>query len=374
MSVTRTGQRRRSRTRALTLALVLAAGLLLAAGCTSSDNGGATSTTTAKLDKLTLVAAPGPMAIPMAYLVANDRLADVAQETELLVWENADQLKAMVAGGQGDFVTVPSNTAAIFHNKGLQLQLLDISVWNITYLVTSDADAASFSDIKGQSLVVSLQGSPPDVMFQYLATKQGLDPQKDFDLRYVTDPTQAAQLLVAGEVQNAVLSEPLATAALLQTKAAEQPLRRALAFDAAWAYAAAKAAQPASEEAGATGGVLESRAVPSALTRTPIAGVVATARVMDKPEVIAAFEREYALAVEWMVANPEAAGRLVETELPQLGLKAAVMTASLQNITWDHTPAAEARADLEAFFTALSEISPAFVGGKLPADAFYYAP
>ena len=37
-----------------------------------------TSTTGAKLDKLTLVAPPGPMAIPMAYLVANDKLADVA--------------------------------------------------------------------------------------------------------------------------------------------------------------------------------------------------------------------------------------------------------------------------------------------------------
>ena len=38
-----------------------------------------------------------------------------------------------------------------------------------------------------------------------------------------------------------------------------------------------------------------------------------------------------------MLANPEEAGKLVETELPQLGLKAAVMTASLKNITWKYT-------------------------------------
>ena len=354
MSIVGTGSRRRVIATWLTLALVLTAGLLLAAGCGSSDNGGATSTTTVKLDKLTLVAAPGPMAIPLAYLVANDKLAEVADEAELLVWENADQLKAMVAGGEGDFVTVPSNTAAIFYNKGLQLQLLDISVWNITYLVSSDAAAASFTDIKGQSLAVSLQGSPPDVMFQYLATKEGLDPQNDFELRYVTDPTQAAQLLIAGEVKNAVLSEPLATAALLQTKDAETPLSRALAFDVAWTAATGAAAGE------------------SALT--PIAGMVATGRVMEQPGVIAVFEREYALAVEWMLANPEEAGMLVETELPQLGLKAAVMTASLKNITWKHTPAAEARASLEAFYTALTEISPEFVGGKLPSGAFYYAP
>jgi NitT/TauT family transport system substrate-binding protein len=142
------------------------------------------------------------------------------------------------------------------------------------------------------------------------------------------------------------LSEALATAALLQTKTAEKPLRKAFAFDAAWAKAA--------------GG--------SALS--PIAGTAATASVMDKPAVVAAFEREYAAAVEWMLANPEEAGKLIETEL----LKAPVMTAALKGITWKYTTAADARASLEAFYTALMELSPEVIGGKLPDDGFYYAP
>ncbi len=339
----------------LAVAVVLGAALLLVtAGCGGSAPA-TTSTAVTKLDKLTLVAPPGPMAIPMAYLVVNDKLAGVAEETELVIWENADQLRAMVADGQGDLVTVPSNNAAIFYNKGLRLRLLDISVWNITYLITSDPGASSFTDIKGQSLVVSLQGSVPDVMFQFLATKEGLDPTGDFDLRYATDPTQAAQLLIAGEVENAVLSEALATSVILQTKDKGVPLRRALAFDEAWAAA--------------VGGAAGQEAL-----QTPIAGVVATATVMDEPEVIAAFEREYAAAVQWMLVDPEAAGQLVETELPQLGLKAAVLTASLQSVTWRHTPAAEARAGLESFYAALMELSPEVIGGKLPDDGFYYLP
>jgi NitT/TauT family transport system substrate-binding protein len=221
--------------------------------------------------------------------------------------------------------------------------------------MTSDPEAASFADIQGQSLVVSLQGSVPDVMFQYLATKEGLDPANDFALRYATDPTQAAQLLVAGEVDNAVLSEALATSVILQTKDKEVPLRRALAFDEAWAAA--------------TGAAADAEA-----PQTPIAGVVATATVMERPEVIAAFEREYAAAVQWMLGDPAAAGQLVETELPELGLKAAVLTASLENITWQHTPAAEARSSLESFYTALMELSPEVIGGKLPDDGFYYVP
>jgi NitT/TauT family transport system substrate-binding protein len=309
-----------------------------------------TSSVPAKVQKLTLVAPPGPMAIPMAYLVVNDKLAEVAESTEVIVWENVEQLKAMVAGKQGDLVTVPSNTSAIFYNKGLELKSLDISVWNITYLVTPDPQADSFSDIKGKSLVVPFQGSVPDVMFQYLAKSEGLDPQKDFALRYATDPTQASQLLLSGQVENAVLSEALTTAVILQSRSTDRPLYRSLAFDQAWVKAVG---------AGAT---------------TPIAGTVAAASVLDKPQVIAVFQREYAAAVDWMLANPEAAGKLVETELPQLGLKAAVMTEALKNITWRYTPAPQARASLEAFYTVLSSLSPEVIGGKLPDDGFYYAP
>jgi NitT/TauT family transport system substrate-binding protein len=157
-------------------------------------------------------------------------------------------------------------------------------------------------------------------------------------------------LLLAGKVDNAVLSEALATSVLMQTKTAEKPLYRSFAFDAAW-----------SEVSGGSGS-------------TTIAGTVATSSVMDKPEVIAAFEREYEAAVAWMLADPGEAGRLVETELPELGLKAEVMAASLQSITWKYTPAAEARVDLEAFYQALTELSPQVIGGTLPDDGFYYAP
>jgi NitT/TauT family transport system substrate-binding protein len=314
---------------------------------TSSSEAVTTTVSPVKLDKLTLVAPPGPMAIPLAYIAMNNKLADVAEQTEVVVWENQDQLKAYVAGGQGDFVTMPSNTAAVFYNKGLPLQLLDISVWNITYLMTADPTAASFADIKGQSLAIPFEGSVPDLMFQYIAKAEGLDPQKDFDIRYTPDPTQAAQLLLSGQVQNAVLSEALATAAELQTKTAAKPLHRALAFDEAWAEASGEAA-------------------------SPIAGTVATTSVLDKPEVVRAFIREYKAAVQWMLDNPEEAGRLMETQLPQLGLKAPVMTAALQNITWDYIPATDARVSLEEFYQALSELSPDVIGGKFPDDGFYF--
>ncbi len=313
----------------------------------TSEAATSTSAAAGRLDTITLVAPPGPMAIPLAYIAVNDKLSAVAAQTKVVVWENADQLKAYVAGKQGDFVTMPSNNSSIFYNKGIALQLLDISVWNITYLITSDGTAANLADIKGQSVAVSLQGSVPALMFQYLAKAQGLDPAKDFQVRYATDPTQAAQLLLSGQVQNAVLSEALATAVILQTKDSAKPLHRALAFDKAW-----------TDSAGGD---------------TPIAGTVATGSVLGRPDVIVAFEQAYKEAVQWMLDNPEEAGELMAAQFPQLGLKAPVMTASLKNITWRYTPAKDARPSLDAFYQDLSELSPEVIGGKVPDDGFYFS-
>ncbi len=264
------------------------------------------------MDKLTLVAPPGPMAIPLAYMAVNNKLADVAVKTEVVIWENADQLKAYVAGKQGDFVTMPSNNSAIFYNKGLKLQLLDISVWNITYLITTDPKASGFADIKGQSMAVSLQGSVPDLMFQYIAKAQGLDPVRRTS-RSATPPTPPRRPSCCSPAR----CRTPCSVRLWPRPSSSRPKTAPSRSTGLWLSTRLGTTLPAAD--------------------SPIAGTVATASVLDSPDVIAAFEREYQEAVQWMLDNPEEAGELVETQLPQLGLKAAVMTASLKNITWRYT-------------------------------------
>ena len=324
------------------IALALGLMLTLVAGCAPKEE------PVTRMPKLTLVTPPGPMAIPLAYITVNDKLSAVAEETELVIWENPDQLKAIVAGNQGDFVTLPSNAAATFYNKGLGGQLLDISVWNILYVISSDSTIESLADVQGQKIVVPFKGSMPDLLYQYVCTKQGLDPFNDFDLQYAATPQQAAQMLLSGEVNHAVLTEPLVTMVLLQTKGSDRPLYRAARFETEWANA--------------TGGA----------SKTPIAGTIALASVQDKPEVINEFLKQYALATEWMLAHPDEAGALMEDQLPELGFKAKPMAASLQDITWEFVPAQDARQDVELFFTALTELSPEVIGGQLPDDGFYY--
>lgn len=301
-----------------------------------------------RLEHLVLAGPPGPLSIPLAYLVVNDRLSSIADSVELVLWADQNQLRAIVAGGEADFVTMPSNNAAIFYNNGLNLQLLDIAAWTASFGVSADETIMSLSEAAGKRIVIPFEGSVPDLLFQYVAAANGLDPAADFDVQYTPNPQQAAQMLVGGQADVAILPEPLATAVLLSTASTDAPLRRVFSLADEWT------------------------AVTDDDSRTPLTGTVALPGVLDQPDVIAAFQSEYALAVEWVIAHPEDAGQLAEEHLPELGLPAKPVTLSLQQTDWDDVPAEDARADIESFFTRLMELSPDVVGGRLPDDGFYY--
>ena len=125
----------------------------------------------------------------------------------------------------------------MFYNKGISLQLLDASVWNILYVVTPDTSIKSILDLKGKRVVVPYQGAVPDALFQAVLKRRGLDPAKDVDIFYAPDPVQASQLLIGGQEKYALLSEPSATSVILKGQSSGKTFVRALNMQTEWSKA-----------------------------------------------------------------------------------------------------------------------------------------
>jgi NitT/TauT family transport system substrate-binding protein len=322
----------------------LAAMVLMLASCSGEPPAPAS-----RIDTVRLVGTIGPLSIPLAYMVEHNSMSSVANKTTLEIWANPTQLQAIVSGGQGDFVSLPTNSAAMFYNKGVSLQLLDSSVWNILYLVTPDTSVKSVQDLKGKRVVVPYQGAVPDGIFQAVLKRQGLDPAKDIDIFYAPDPVQASQFLVSGQEKYSLLSEPSATSVILKARASGKTLVRALNMQTEWRKGTGDSSS------------------------TPIAGTVVLGAMKDRPDIVKVFSSEYQKAVKWMLANPEEAGKIGARVLAEQGFTAEVLTESMQNIDWRFVTAADTRSDLEAFFGALAQVSPNFIGGKVPDGGFYGA-
>jgi len=326
-----------------TIGILLGMVMLFLVSC-----GGSGSTTITKLETIRLIGTIGPMSIPLAYMVENNSLASVADKTTLDIWANPAQLQSIIANGQGDFISLPTNSAATFYNKGIKLQLLDSSIWNILYIVTTDTSVKSIKDLKEKRVVVPYQGAIPDAIFQAVLEKQGLDPNIDITIIYAPDPVQGSQLLLTGQENYALLSEPSATSVILKGQSSGKLFTRSLSMETEWQKAFGTS------------------------SATPVAGTVVLGSMKDRPEVIKVFLTEYQKAVKWMQDNPVEAGKVGEKVLSEQGFTATALTQSMQNISWHFTGAQDAKADIKEFYNMLMDANPNFVGGKLPDEGFYY--
>ncbi len=317
------------------LGLAIAAGLALG-----------TPALAEKLDKITLASPFAPLVMPMAYIVENGLLDDVAEETELEIWNTPDQLRAMMTSGSVQFASVPSNVAAIFYNKGVPLKMVHVSIWGVMYVVSAEGEAGSLSDLRGQTVHVPFRGDQPDLIFQTIARSQGLDPLKDFDVQYVSSPLDIVAGLMAGTIKNALLIEPVSSMVIMKGK------QKGLTF---------KRVVDIQTELGKIEGWED---------RFPNAGVVALPGILDNPEAVEAFAKAYDEAVDWAVANPAEAAALAAKHVP--GVNAAAFEESLKHTIFDAVPSGEARPAMETMFGAFIQSNPKSVGGQLPDDGFYY--
>lgn len=326
--------------RQLLQALGLAGGALLAGGL----GAGCTTLGTQRLDRLELNGPAAPPTVLLAHLAEQERLRTLVPDTTVGIWQSPDQLRAGVTSGQYQVAAVPTYVAANLYQRGLPVRLLNVTVWGILHVMAADDGVRGWSDLAGRRILVPFKGDMPDLVFRYLARQHGLDPAS-LDVQYTSAPVEALQLLMAGHGQAAVLSEPVATAAELRGKQQGIPIRRVLDLQAEWAAA--------------TGGP----------PRIPQAGTLALTSLTERhPNVVRAIQAGLADAVSWVREAPAEAAQ-VGSKL--IGLEAPMVERSLPRTPLEMVTAADARGELEQFFSHLAELSPEIIGGTLPDAAFY---
>jgi NitT/TauT family transport system substrate-binding protein len=299
------------------------------------------------LEQLVIKGPPAPPSILLARITQQERLNSLVPEVMFDTWANPDQLRADVTANALHVAATPTNVAANLYNRGVPVRLLNVNVWGILYVLTVDERLTGWDDLRGQTIAVPFQGDMPDLTFRYLAAENNLDAARDMTLQYVAAPIEGLQSLLAGRVQAAVLPEPAATAAQLRGNQEGITIRRMLNLQEQWA---AVTGQP---------------------PRIPQAGTLAVASLVEQyPDVVAAVQEGLTEAVAWTNQNPEAAAQLGVQHLG--GIQEPIIIQSLPRMNLEMVPAAEARAELEFFFSRLSELSPEVIGGALPDDGFYY--
>ncbi|NQY21190.1 MAG: ABC transporter substrate-binding protein [Campylobacteraceae bacterium] len=304
-----------------------------------------------KVDKITLSGPFASVSHPFFRMIQTGALNDIAKNVEFKLWKTPDELRALVINGDVDFMALPSNVAANLYNKEQKIKLLNVSIWGILGMISRDKNIKTLADFKGKEIAIPFRADMPDIVFKELLKKQGLDPKKDFKLRYVSSPIDAIQMLILRRVDHALLIEPAISMAIEKSKTYPMKviaptLYRSVDLQEEW------------------GRVFKTQA------KLPQAGVAVLGKTINQKHIIKRFQEEYKKAIIWYKNNPEEAGVLSAKHLKMLDANA--ITSSIPNMKIDFVSAQDSKKDLIDFFEILKASNAKTIGGKLPNDAFYY--
>lgn len=321
------------------MSLIVTLTLLISAPAAASNN--------TPLPALRLSGPATVVSYPLFRMMETDALSGWAEQVSFRHWRTPDQLRAMVVSGDVDISAVPVNVAAIFHNRGEPVKLLNVSVWNLLWLVSRDPDVTQLTDLHGKPLLIPYRNDMPDLAFRLVASTANTPVEQQFNLRYSANPVDIVQQLLAGHADHAILPEPAASLLLMRDKQQTKnpPLHRALSLATLW-----QQRFPQSPE-------------------MPQAGLMAGRTVVNNTALQQAINRAYAHASDWCMAHPKACAQLAHKYLPHLPVTAAAQ--AIQNAGLKARSAGQSQAALEHFFQQIAQQNPARIGGKLPDNSFY---
>ncbi|MFC3703633.1 ABC transporter substrate-binding protein [Devosia honganensis] len=297
----------------------------------------------APIARLALYGPPASPTITLAHAVASGALADLAEDVSLTVWRNPDELRAGLTSGQIDLSVVPVQAAANLYNRGMGVRLVNAMTDGLIYVVAAQGSVGAFADLAGKRIAVHFVNDTPDLILRALLAKEGL--VDSVEIVATGSPAESAQLLLAGQIEVALLSEPFSTVAISRGREAGLDLARVIDIQQEWGRQTGLGAM------------------------IPQAGLAVTKGFSEaNPDLIAPLHE---ILVEANAAvNADPAKAAADASGP-LELPAPVLAASIPHSALVARPAGSIRAEIEAMLSLMAESDAAIIGGSLPDDGFY---
>lgn len=289
----------------------------------------------------------GPPATPsvtVAHAITSGALDSIVPGVAFKIWKTPDEMRAGLSSGTMLAAIVPTYAAANLYNRGLPVRLVNVLTDGLLHVVAPDGTVKSINDLKGRSVAVPFRNDMPDYIFRRLLAHAGLKPG-DLNIDYSGTPIEAVQMLLAGRVQAALLSEPAASVAIVRAGFSLMTFVRAIDCQTALSDATGRAA-------------------------IPQAGLVVTDNFLKQygQPAVAAMQKVLERNVHEILKDPGAAASAsaAALELPRPMIERAVPFSKLVVRS-----ASAARGDLVALFDLLAKEDPRIIGGRQPDDGFY---
>jgi len=240
-------------------------------------------------DRIPLViqsATPVVYPIIMKLLQSPELMSRIKIE-ELKIWDKTEKHLSWIVNNKADISFTAVAAVAKLYQKGLDIKLKSIVVWDNFYLLTRGYKAENFGDLKGHKIYLPLiKAAPPYAVTTFLMKKMGYNSD-EFEFVFGNPfgrPEEIKNQFVKGEIDTALLREPEASFALYE---AGKDGQVSIAYKDLWEQ------------------------IYPGKGNLPNAGVLFKGEILrNYPELTEIFLRETEKAVEWVKAHPKESAKI----------------------------------------------------------------
>ncbi len=292
--------------------------------------------------KIRLGGLKGPTSMGMVKLLDDAEKGQAKSEIEFTMAISGDELAPKLLKGELDVAAVPANLAGVLYNNSEgAVQFAAVNTLGVLYVVeTGGEDVQSVADLKGQTIYATGKGTTPEYALRYLLSENGVDPDGDVTIEWMSEPTETVAKMAQADHAVAMLPQPFVTVAGGQL----ENFRIALNLTEEWDK-------------------LENG------SRLITAGLVVRKEFAEAhPEELKTFLEEYKASTDYLNANLTEGAALVEKYDI---VKAAVAEKAIPGCNVTYLDGEEMKGAVEGYLQVLYDANPKSVGGKLPDDDFF---
>lgn len=289
----------------------------------------------------------GPTSMGLVYLMKQSEENKAVNDYDFIMYTAADELLPLITKGELDIAMVPANVASVLYNKtNGAISVIDINTLGVLYIVSGDESIKSIQDLKGKTIYMTGKGTVPEYALTYILKSNNLETGKDVTVEFKSEPTEVASILAQDASAVGLLPQPFVTSAMMQN----DKLKIVLDLTEQWNNIQGKGGS------------------------TLVTGVTIIRNDFLKANeaAVKAFLNEYKTSTEYVNTNVAEAAQLVAEK--EIVAKAAIAEKAIPYCNITYMDGKDMKEALSGYLQVLFDQNPESIGGKLPADDFYYIP
>ena len=285
----------------------------------------------------------GPTGIGAVNLMSADEAGTAKGDYEFTVVAAPTEIVAKISNKEADIAAVATNMASTIYNKtNGGVTVLAVNTLGVLNVLTNGTEITSLADLKGKKVYTTGQGANPEYVIDYLLTKNGVNPDTDLDLQFKAEGTELVTVWATEPDAVIIAPQPVATSIL--NKYEDSKLTIDLTDE--W------------EKVG-DGSALMMGCV-----------IVRNEFLSQNPDTVKLFLEEYEASIK--KANEDVDGTAALCEKFGIVAKAALAKKAIPASNVCFVTGSEMKTKLSGYLAVLFAADKKAVGGKLPADDFYY--